>query len=334
MLFRRKVRARYISTSAGWQRGKTVPSQTILVTGSSGLIGFPLACTLARSGHPVIGLDPVPPPVPYAGVDAIRETIGSAEDACNLIAERGIRKIVHAGGISGPMLAIDDPYLVCKSNLIATANLVEAARRADIEKLVYCSSASAFGHTPPAPVPDDAPLRPTNLYGATKGASDLIIGAYREQYGLNAVGLRFSSVYGPGRRTRCAIRTMITNALSGQPSRFDWGEGLRRQYIFVNDAVSAILDALEGDATPQYAYNVAGPDFVEMAQIAEIVKNNLPDTEITFGEGSDELGYRRDRLDIAAAERDLGFSPQYGIERGVIAYLTWYRNSGTLPYLG
>ncbi|MDP6390055.1 MAG: NAD(P)-dependent oxidoreductase [Alphaproteobacteria bacterium] len=310
-----------------------MPPQSILVTGSSGLIGFPLACGLVGGGHRVVGLDPAPPPGPNPGFEAIESTAESVEDWRRLIDVHGIDRIAHTGGISGPMLALDKPYAITRTNLIATTDLVEAAWRADIARLVYCSSASAYGDTPPAPVPDDAPLRPTNLYGATKAAGDLIVDGYRGQYGLHAVGLRFSTVYGPGRRTSCDIREIVTKSLAGEPVRFQWGKGAPRQFVFVNDAVMAIRRALDVEPPPQYAYNIAGPDFVDLAVVAEIVKQHVPDADIEIGDGPDGTGYRRDRMDISAAERDLGYSPEFGIERGVGAYLTWVRESGTLPYV-
>lgn len=105
------------------------------------------------------------------------------------------------------MLARDNPYLVCETNVVGTIHLMEAARQRKVGRFVFLSSASAFGTTPPAPVPDDAPLRPQDLYGATKGACDLLLQGYRLQYGLDAIALRISNAYGPGRRTRCAVRT-------------------------------------------------------------------------------------------------------------------------------
>ena len=254
------------------------------------------------------------------------------EEARDLIARRAVQKIVHAGGISGPMLARGNPYLICQSNMTATIDLVEAARRSGVTRLVYCSSASAFGNTPPAPVPDDAPMRPTTLYGATKAACDHIIAAYRAQYGLDAIGLRLSTVYGPGRRTSCAIRTMISDALTGAASRFEWSGDTHRHYLFVDDAVRAVLRALNADPTPQYAYNIAGPDYVPMSRIAEIIGENASGADIAFGDGHDDALDRRERLDISAAERDLGFAPQFGIERGILAYLEWWRGSGVLPH--
>ncbi len=305
-------------------------TETVLVTGSSGFIGFAVARALAETGRQVVGLDPVSPVQELSGVTTVQEELGDVQQMAELLRARKVEAVVHAGGISGPMLAQDDPYAICTANVIGSANLIEAARLHGVRRFVTCSSAAAFGDTPPAPVPDDAPLRPINLYGATKGAGDLILAAYRAQHGLDGISLRLSSVYGPGRQTDCAIRTMLSNALAGRPTHFDWGIGHRRHYLFVSDAVAAILCAIEAAPTGQFAYNIAGPDFVDMTRIGEIVSALVPGADITFASGPDPLGYRREELDISAATRDLGFAPKFEIEKGIEAYLTWLRNSGIL----
>jgi nucleoside-diphosphate-sugar epimerase len=294
-----------------------------LVTGSSGFIGLPVARHLAAEGGQVIGLDPVPPPEGELGFEAISGDLGDVHRIYRLLAQGEINTVVHCGAISGPMLAREDPFLICDANVIGTINLLEAARMSGVRRFVYCSSASAYGDTLPGPVPDDAPLRPKDLYGATKAASDLILGAYRQQYGVDSVSLRISNAYGPGRRTRCAIRTMVANALAGRPTHFDWGADQCRPYLFIDDAVAAVLAAVAAPTTPQLAYNIAGPECVEMTRIGDIVKRLVGAAEITFEPGLDRLGYKRDALDIAAAARDLDFTPNVTIEQGLAAYVAW-----------
>ena len=298
---------------------------SVLVTGSSGFIGFPVARRLVEEGCQVVGLDPAPAPQQDTGFETMTGDLTDVHHVRRLLKTHEIDTVVHCGAISGPMLARDNPFLICDTNVIGTIHLVEASRAMGVQRFVYCSSAAAYGNTPPAPVPDDAPLRPKDLYGATKGACDLIIGAYRQQYRVDAVSLRIANAYGPGRRTRCAVKTMITNALAGRPTHFDWGADQRRPYLFIDDAVAAVLAAANVPPTPQLTYNISGPEFVEMTRIADIVSRLVGSAEITFQPGPDPLGYRRDALDISAAARDLDFTPQVTIETGVATYLEWIR---------
>lgn len=307
---------------------------TVLVTGASGFLGLAVVSALSRTGERVVGLDPAPAPADGGAIAMIPERVGTVGELARLMGAHAVTKVVHAGGVSGPMLARTDPVAICQANVGASINLIEAARAAGVHRFVYCSSAAVFGHTPSAPVPDDAPLRPTNLYGASKAACDLLLGAYRDHYGLDAIGLRLSNIYGPGRRTDCPVKTMIANALAGQATRFDWGIDCHRPYLFIADAVAAVLAALKAPPTPQYGYNIAGPEMVEMTRIGEIVRSAVPGADIAFGDATDPLGYRRETLDTTAAARDLEFSPAYGIERGIAAYLQWFREGCILPFQG
>jgi UDP-glucose 4-epimerase/UDP-glucuronate 4-epimerase len=299
--------------------------RNVLVTGIAGFIGLPVARRLLGQGTAVVGLDLVRPEIDLPGADMVIGDFADPDVAAGIVERYRIDTIVHAGAISGPMLARDQPYLVSRTNVVGTLALLESARVHRVQRFVYCSSAMAFGDTPPPPVPDDAPLGATDLYGSTKGASDLLLRAYRKQYSLGAVSLRISNGYGPRRRTRCAIRTMIENALEGTPTYMSWGGGYGRAYLFVDDAVSAIVAAACAERVPQWAYNVAGERFTLMEEVADVVRSLIPGSIITRRPGVDELGYRREALDISAAKRDLAWHPEYSIERGVATYLEWIK---------
>ena len=298
-------------------------AKNILLTGIAGFIGTPVAHRLAAEGANVIGLDLMHPEQPISGCNVVVGDFGNRELLDTLIGRHAIDTVVHAGGISGPMLSRDNPMAICNTNVIGTIHLLEAAREGNVERFVYCSSAMAFGNTPPAPVPDDAALQATDLYGATKGASDLLLRAFRVQYGLDAVSLRISNGYGPRRRTRCAIRTMIEDGLDGKPTEMSWGGGYGRAYLYVDDAVSAIVAAVHAERIKQWAYNIAGEKLTMMEEVADVVRALVPGARITMQPGVDELGYRREALDISAAKRDLGWQPRFSIEHGIAAYIEW-----------
>jgi nucleoside-diphosphate-sugar epimerase len=188
---------------------------------------------------------------------------------------------------------------------------------------VFLSSAAAYGDTPAGPVSEEAPLRPKDIYGASKGAVELLARGYREQCGLDAASLRLSNVYGPGRSTSCAIKRMLEDALAGRPSRFDWGGGESRPYCYLDDAVTAVMAACRAERIGHSVYNVAGPEFVRMERVAEAVRHTLPQADISFEPGIDGIGYRRDALDLTAASEDLGFVPAVGIDEGVARYYAW-----------
>ncbi|PPR61896.1 MAG: dTDP-glucose 4,6-dehydratase 2 [Alphaproteobacteria bacterium MarineAlpha4_Bin2] len=299
-----------------------MPNKSTLITGACGLVGYPLTKYLTTRGDRVIGLDPADPVTPVDGMIHVKRSFGNFDMLLGLLREHNIDRIVHAGGISGPMLAKDDPHRINRVNLISTIDLAEAARQAGISRLVYCSSGSAYGVTRRSPVTEDTPFRPTSVYGATKAASDLVLMAYRDEYDLDAVGLRYSSVYGPRRATDCAIRTMIEDAMANRPTNLNWGAGKFWPFVYVDDIVTATAAALDTAKTSQYAYNIAGPDMPSIQRIAELVYEAFPNANIELG--SDPRRDERGQFDLSAAERDLSWVPEWDIERGVKAYIQWF----------
>ena len=298
----------------------------VLVTGSSGFLGFPVAERLAAHGCRVIGIDPVAPREEGIVFSTLVTSLDDMQTIVDVLHAHHVEIVIHAGAVSGPMLSRDDPFHVARTNVVGTINLVEAARRAAVRRFVYCSSAAALGDTPPGIVPETSPLRPKDFYGATKGACELMLRGYREQYAVDAVSLRIANAYGPRRRTRCAIRTMLEDALAGRPTRMTWGRGYHRPYLYVDDAVDGILCAAAAPSVPQHAYNLAGAEFPSMDEIATLVRELVPNADIELGEGNDALAYDRGPLDLTAAERDLGFRPSTTMRDGIAAYAAWMQS--------
>ncbi|MGG5823086.1 NAD-dependent epimerase/dehydratase family protein [Falsiroseomonas sp. HW251] len=295
----------------------------ILVTGAAGFIGHAVAEALHARGSRVVGTDAVLPEDPaFAFVQA---DLADAAGLAAIVAAHDVDAIVHCGAISGPMLARDRPDLVVAVNIGGTTALLEQARRRGMARFVFCSSAQAYGDTGPAPVGEDSPFNATDMYGASKAACDLVMRAYRVQHGLSALALRISYAYGPGRRTACAVRTMLADALAGRPTRLDWGCGHERAYLFRDDAVGGVIAALDAPASAQPFYNLASTEARTMDAIAADVRALLPQADIALGPGPNPLNYHRDTLDITAAARDLGWRPRFDLKTGLVAYLDWMK---------
>lgn len=297
--------------------------QNILVTGSSGFVGLPMADRLVTEGCAVLGYDPVPVPEGH-DFEAVRGDLQDVHQIYRLLNQHRIDTVIHSGAVSGSMLLRDDPYRVAQLNMFGTTHLIEAARAIGVPKFVYVSSVSAYGNTPPGPVDVEAPMRPGSVYSATKGAGDLLVMAYRTQYDMDAVSLRVGGLYGPGRTTWCVIKTMVENAVAGEATRFDWGADQSRVHLYIDETVEAILRAAKApERAPQPIYNVTQPDLVTLPRIAEIVKEQMPGTEITFEPGGSVLMYKREPFDVTATARDFDFTPEIGIEDGIARYLAW-----------
>ncbi|UEM07652.1 NAD(P)-dependent oxidoreductase (plasmid) [Skermanella rosea] len=299
---------------------------TILVTGAAGLIGNAVRILLEGRGSRVLPVDRV-----SATSDGLPVTVCDVGDVHRLHAlavENRITGIVHCGAHSGPMVARDNPHSMVQVNIVGTANVLEIARIHGA-RFVFCSSTSAYGDTPEGPVPEDVPMNPGSVYGASKVAGEQLVSTYTKQYGVDGVSLRLSWVYGPRRTTDCVVRTMITDALAGRPTRIPFGRDFHRQFIHVEDAARALVMALDTPDLPRRTYNVTGGSYLTLAEIGEVVRGILPDADIELGEGADPVDDVQRRFDISAVERDLGFRPDMTFEQGVRAYADWLHGRAT-----
>lgn len=299
----------------------------VLVTGANGLIGYAVAAALARAGRPVLGLVRRRPAETFP-FDLCFGDLTDIHRMHMLFTGQTFAAVIHAGGVSGPMVGLDNPFTTIETNIMGTANILEACRIHGVKRVVYTSSTTAYGDTPPAPVGEDAPLRPTDVYGASKAAGEALVGAYAEQHGLEGVSLRISWVYGPRRTTDCLIRTLIEDALRGRTTSLDFGVGFHRQYIYVDDVVSSILAALDAPSYPRRVYNVTGGTFDTLDEIGAAVRCVLPQAHVEMKPGPDPVDTIQEEFDISAIRRDLGFTPAVGLQDGIKAYADWLESRG------
>ena len=298
-------------------------AEAILVTGLSGLIGGAVARRLADIGKTVVGMDRVAPVKAYFPV--IVHDLPDPQRWHEAIVRYGVRKVVHAGGISGPMLLQDAPARLCDINIGGLLGLLEAARIHRLERIVWFSSILAYGDRADlSPVAEDTPLRPNTIYGATKAGGEALIEAFHTEHGVDAVSLRVASCYGPGRTTACLMRTLVEDGLDGKTTVVRDAAGRTRQHVFIDDVVDAVCAALDAKTLTRHAYNIGPGIAQELDDIAEAVRSAVPGTCValrpdglawnTFGLGP---------LVIDAARRDLSFKPRTSLAEGAKRTRTW-----------
>jgi UDP-glucuronate 4-epimerase len=302
--------------------------EKILVTGASGLIGRALVEELVAMGRSVVGTDLSPIP----GTDMIRLDVCDTHRLHSIVREYSVTSAIHCAAISGPMVMRDNPAGIIAANVTGTTNILEAARIHGFRRTVVCSSTSAYGATSDdgAPIGADAPLRPMSVYGASKAASDQILVGYRAQHNVDAVAVRLSWVYGPGRTTDCFIRTLIEDAYLGKRTTLPFGRGFPRQYIHVHDAVAALIAAHDTPFTARAIYNATGGVWLTLDKIAEIVGQVLPESEFTLAEGPDPVDELQHQFDIEPARHELGFTPRISLQSGIADYANHIRAQGAV----
>lgn len=290
-------------------------AKTVLVTGAGGLVGGAVVAQLAARGDAVVALDRFAGsvagmPIVECDLRDIHRLHGIAQKA---------DAIIHCGGYSGPMLGRENPHDMITVNVTGTANLLELARLIGMRRFVYCSSMSVYGSTATGPVDEHSYLEPATVYGATKLAAEQLVIAYARDHGLDTAALRLSWIYGPNRTTACILRRMIDDALSGRPTRQNWGADFPRQYIHAEDAARALVAALDAGCLKKRVYNITGASRVTLGELAALVRQSLPDADIVLDPGPAPDDDYHHEFDLSAARAELGFSPQIALGDGIAA---------------
>ena len=294
--------------------------KTILVTGSSGFIGSPLVKKLLNSEVYILGLDPRELFEKNSQYTHLSNVNLSKDKFIEVFEKHDVSDVIHTGGISGPMLFNDQPFKIIKNNIFFTLNLIEACRVFNkINKVIFCSSISAYGDLLEKNTDENFKFSPTNLYGASKASCDLILEKYFENYNLDILALRFSTVYGPRRETDCFIKDMVNAAISNKKITLPFRKNLQWPYIHVDDAVSSIIAALFNEKKNNYSYNISGPDFPSYAQVANEIKKYYKNFNPSFSKNNEIK--KRELFSIQKIKKDIGWQPIIDIEKGIKSFM-------------
>jgi UDP-glucuronate 4-epimerase len=291
---------------------------TILITGAAGFLGSALGQRLIDAGERVVGLD-----VAAAGnlpFPCITGDVRDADAVYDLCGSSGVDRIVHAGGISGRSVQRENKTAPFAVNVMGTAAIFEVARRLSARRIVLCSSGSVYGLSNRDPVTEDAVVVPVNSYGASKVASEAILHAYAEESDVDGIALRIFQAYGPFRRTRCPIRTMVEAAAVGATAKLPYRADARCQFVYIDDVVAALMAALSVGTRSRRVYNISGGTSLTLAEVAHIASQVLPGLAVEFGDDPLSREYCLRQIDISAAARDLGYVPKVSLAQGIAAY--------------
>ena len=304
-----------------------------LVTGCAGFIGSHLTDALLARGTEVVGVDCLSDNYPAEQKLANLERAGE-HDAFELVVAD------LAAGAAGHLEGCDVVYHLAAEpgvrsswgrrfqrflhhNVEATQRLLEAVQEAPGTRVVYASSSSVYGESERLPTPEHAPPQPRSPYGVTKLAAEQLCRVYHANYGVDAVALRFFTVYGPRQRPDMAFRRFCEAAARGAPIEL-YGDGRQsRDFTYVADVVEAILAAGERPGVGGRVYNVGGGAPVSLdAALAELA--GLVGRPLDVRRGERESGdVLHTAADVSRAREALGFAPRTSLAEGLDAELRW-----------
>ena len=254
----------------------------VALTGGAGYIGSTLVARLLERGDHVVSVDnqSIGSYDHLKGMKPSRKVrlhVGDIRDQKLLEEEwKGCEAVAHLAALPGLVRCRDNPEEAVSVNVYGTHCVMEAARKLDIRRVVFCSSAATYGVPVQMPVTEDHPLRPLNLYGVTKVSGEQIINTYWDNYGIETVNLRFGNIYGVGVFTRydTVIPKFVNQAVGGEALTV-YGDGeYSRDFVHVQDITKAMMLSLTTPGIGGETFNVGG-ETLTVNRLAEIVKEEL-----------------------------------------------------------
>jgi UDP-glucuronate 4-epimerase len=305
-----------------------------LVTGCAGFIGSHLTESLLQDGHEVVG------------IDCFNENYGRSQklrnlelarqwdqfdfvpvdlsrgDLAELTADCGV--VYHLAAEPGVRSSWGRRFeAYVRNNVMATQLLLDAVITENSGRVVYASSSSVYGQAEALPTAESALPRPFSPYGVTKLSAEHLCEAYRDNWGLDVVMLRYFSVFGPRQRPDMAFHKFCRAAASGEQIEV-YGDGTQtRDFTFVKDIVTATRAAGEAKVAAGATYNVGGGLRASVNDSLEIIAA-LADKALRVEYQDAQAGDPRETgADISRARADLGFDPRTSLQDGLLAEFEW-----------
>jgi UDP-glucose 4-epimerase len=301
--------------------------QRALLTGAAGFIGSHLAVRLLDDGVAVTAVDSFSSHYQRAlkelNVAELREHRDFSLVENDLVEAPlselldGVDVVFHLAARPGVRDSWADFSDYLHNNVAATKALLDACAGRPL-RLVYASSSSVYGNSANLPVPEDASREPISPYGATKVMTEVMVNAYAAAHGLEAIGLRYFTVYGPRQRPDMGLARFIEAAVSGRALSI-YGDGRQlRDFTYVGDAVAATVAAARV-GEPGAIYNVASSNPLELlAVLGEL--SDVIGQELELAHEGAKLGDVRDTwADTSRAVAELGYKPATSLRDGLAA---------------
>jgi len=331
-------------------------SRKILVTGTAGFIGFHLAKLLLAESFVVHGYDGM---TDYYDV-ALKQrrhaillqnsnfsaTVGLLEDQTMfdaVVDEFQPNVIVHLAAQAGVRYSLENPRAYLDANVIGTFNVMEAARRLEVEHLLMASTSSVYGANTEMPfIETEKADTQLTIYAATKKANENMGHAYAHLYSLPTTMFRFFTVYGPWGRPDLALYKFVDAILDGRPIDIYNNGDMHRDFTYVDDLVSGIrllIDVApvrpndgivpEGDSlspvAPYRVVNIGNCDKVRLLDFVDAIEDCLGQKATR-----NYMGMQTGDVPATWANADLlktltGYRPQTHFRDGIARFVEWYR---------
>ncbi len=309
----------------------------ILVTGAAGFIGFHLTKALKKRGDFCIGLDNFnsyyDPQLKKAraaqlqklGIEIVHADICDKGAIKNLLGTHGITHVVHLAAQAGVRHSLSHPDDYVSSNLQGFVSVLENVRLFPSIKLIYASSSSVYGVNKKIPFSvEDKTDQPTNLYGATKKANEVIAHAYHHLYGISVTALRYFTAYGPWGRPDMAYYRFTKQICEGESIQVFNHGAMKRDFTYIDDIVRGTIGAIDLGASYEI-FNLGNNRPIDLLYLIHLLEEALGKTALKemlpmqAGEVTETFA------DIEKSQKMLNFTPLVSIEEGIFEFINWFK---------
>jgi UDP-glucuronate 4-epimerase len=313
----------------------------VLVTGGAGFIGSHLCDRLLACGDEVAAIDNFDPfypervkrraldPLLARGLRLFQADIRDADAVSGAFREARPDCVVHLAALAGVRPSLERPAEYMDVNVRGSAVLLEAARKQRVRRFVFGSSSSVYGANAVPPFQEtariDSPLSP---YAASKAAGEQLVSTWRNLYGLEAISLRFFTVYGPRQRPDLAIHKFARRMLRGEKLPFFGDGSTRRDYTYVDDIVAGVLAALGVPLSRHEIVNLGGAQTTSLRELIALLEDALGVRAELDMQPAQMGDMPLTSADVTHAGRLLGYAPRTPLREGVRLFAEWIRGEG------
>jgi len=309
----------------------------ILVTGSAGFIGAHVVKELTARGDEVVGIDNYndyyDQKLKRDRVNFLRPNIveyeidiADKEVVSKVFENHRFDAICHLAAQAGVRYSLENPDIYISANIIGTHNLLEQCRLHGIKKFIFASSSSVYGGNEKIPFSEnDLVDKPVSLYAATKKANELEAHSYFHLYGINVVGLRFFTVYGPWGRPDMALFKFVKAILKGDAiDVYNQGE-MKRDFTYIDDIVSGVLASI--DYCQGYEiFNLGNNNPVDLKDFISVIEEALGIHAVRNYLPLQPGDVVKTYANIDKAKNILEWRPKTDIRSGIERFVEWYKS--------
>ena len=256
---------------------------TVMVTGGSGFIGSHLVDKLLAKGEDVLIFDFIQPRY----WDSVKHFYGSILNLDELEkAMNDVDIVYHLAAIADVKDVFEHPHYSERVNTTGTINVLEAARKMSVERVIYGSTDWVYQTTDTLEVDENTPIRtPAHLYSTTKLVSEYYCQNYGDLYGLKYTILRYGIPYGPRARSGAIVPIFVDKAFKGEELTIAGDGSQFRQFIYVEDLAEGNAAAMQKIAENKI-YNIDGQRAITVKEVAETVKKIIGEVGIRYVSGT------------------------------------------------